>query len=167
MNKILLFILLVLSALCANAQSQSQQAVETALVNKVDSLEHELSYLRVEYEMQTFLADIKILSNNIQITANEIQISIWSRNFNKRVANVYSEKYDVLLTQVQKYSELAVVKKDYVKAMVTKHNFSVIEVRTLKQMYDLVDLTIAELGSALNLYKISTDAYSDYCKKYI
>ena len=56
-------LVLVLSIFSVNAQSQNSQEEMQTLVQRVDSLEHELSYLKLTYELNTLNSDMKLFLN--------------------------------------------------------------------------------------------------------
>lgn len=58
MNKFLCSLVFVLSFSSVHAQSNDSQKEIQTLVQRVDSLEHELSYLKLTYELNTLNSDI-------------------------------------------------------------------------------------------------------------
>ena len=78
-------LVLVLSIFSVNAQSQNSQEKMQTLVQRVDSLEHELSYLKLSYELSTLNSDITLFSNEINIKTLEIQLDLYNRNFNSQL----------------------------------------------------------------------------------
>ena len=69
-------LVLVLSIFSVNAQSQNSQEKMQTLVQRVDSLEHELSYLNLTYELSTLNSDMTLFSNAIDIKSLEIQLNL-------------------------------------------------------------------------------------------
>ena len=62
-------LVLVLSIFSVNAQSQNSQEKMQTLVQRVDSLEHELSYLKLTYELSTLNSDMTLFTNEINIVS--------------------------------------------------------------------------------------------------
>ena len=71
-------LVLVLSIFSVNAQSQNSQEKMQTLVQRVDSLEHELSYLNLTYELSTLNSDMTLYSNAIDIESLEIKFNIYN-----------------------------------------------------------------------------------------
>lgn len=55
----------VLSIISVNAQSQNSQEEMQTPVQRVDSLEHELLYLKLAYELSTLNSDMALFINEI------------------------------------------------------------------------------------------------------
>lgn len=71
MRTVLSFLVSVLSFISIQAQSQNSQMEMQALVHRVDSLEHELSYLKLTYELYTLNSDIIMFE--MKCTRNRLQ----------------------------------------------------------------------------------------------
>ena len=54
-----------------------------SLIQKIDSLEHELSYIKLSHELYKLINDLAVFNNNIGITINRIQIDIYGQNYIK------------------------------------------------------------------------------------
>lgn len=50
---------------------------DISLTQRVDSLEHELSYIKLSYELYTLNNDLSIFNNDIGVRTNAIQINIY------------------------------------------------------------------------------------------
>ena len=77
-------LVLVLSIFSVNAQSQDSQEEMQTLVQRVDSLEHELSYLKLTYELSTLNSDMTLFSNAMDIKSLELQLNLYNRNCNSQ-----------------------------------------------------------------------------------
>ena len=78
-------LVLVLSIFSVNAQSQNSQEKMQTLVQRVDSLEHELSYIKLSYELYTLNNDLSIFNKDIGVRTNAIQINIYTHNFDYKL----------------------------------------------------------------------------------
>lgn len=94
MRKLLLFFASVLSFISIQAQSQDSQIEVQALVHRVDSLEHELSYLKLTYELYTLNSDIIMFANEVYTRSIAIQLDLYNRNFNSKLGYSYQQYYD-------------------------------------------------------------------------
>lgn len=161
MNKFLCSFLFVLSFLSINAQSQNLQDEMKTLVQRVDSLEHELSYQRVCYELYTLNSDISMFANEVYTKSIAIQLDIYSRNFNYRLGNSYKEYYEGCLRKKKSYSELIEAKKTFFALKVMTYSYSESELNALMASYNLINDGYSVLESSINLLKISIDAYNE------
>ena len=161
MNKIYYTLLvLVLSIFSVNAQSQNSQEKMQTLVQRVDSLEHELSYLKLSYELSTLNSDITLFSNEINIKSLEIQLDLYNRNFNSQLGYEYQRYYKSCQKKKQKISELIEAKKTFFVLKVITYPFSESEMNTLKAGYNVIDKAYESIGNSMEVLKIVVDAYN-------
>ena len=153
-------LVLVLSVFSVNAQSQDSQEVMQTLVQRVDSLEHELSYLRLTYELSTLNSDMTLFSNKMDTKSLEIQLNLYNRNFNSQLGYVYQQYYKACQDQKQSISELIEAKKTFFVLKVITYPFSEREMNTLKASYNLIDNAYELIGKSMDLLKIVIDAYN-------
>ena len=96
MRKFLFFLVCGLSSISIQAQSQNSQMEVHALVHRVDSLEHELSYLKLTYELYTLNSDITMFANEVYTKSIAIQLNLYNRNFNSKLGQSYQQYYESL-----------------------------------------------------------------------
>lgn len=89
MNKFLCSLVFVLSFSSVHAQSNDSQKEIQTLVQRVDSLEHELSYLKLTYELNTLNSDITMFANEVYTKSIAIQLDLYNRNFNSKLGDAY------------------------------------------------------------------------------
>ena len=82
MKKILSFLVFVFPFISIQARSQDSlpqnpQVEKQTLVQRVDSLEHELSYLKLTYELYTLNSDIKMFANEVDTKSIEIRLDLY------------------------------------------------------------------------------------------
>lgn len=94
MNKFLCFLIFVLSFFSIHAQSQDSQEKVQILIQRVDSLEHELSYLKLTYELNMLNSDISIFTNEVYSKSIGIQLNLYTRNFDSRLYESYDDYYE-------------------------------------------------------------------------
>lgn len=83
-RKELVLILVLLCTTIAYAQKNDSSFMvapadstkDISLTQRVDSLEHELSYIKLSYELYTLNNDLSIFNNDIGVRTNAIQINI-------------------------------------------------------------------------------------------
>ena len=162
MNKLLLSLALVLIfSINMSAQSQNSQTDIQTLTQRVDSLEHELSYLRLSYELYTLNSDISKLSNEVETRSIGVQLNFYRKNFSSRLVSSYRQYYESCIEQKRSYSELAETKKDYFILRMMTYNFTESERRTLIACFNLIDKAFSLWEQQLDMLKISIDMYSD------
>lgn len=153
-------LVLVLSIFSVNAQSQNSQEEMQTLVQRVDSLEHELSYLKLTYELSTLNSDMTLFSNAIDIKSLEIQLNLYNRNFNSQLGYAYQRYYKSCQEKKQSISELIEAKKTFFILKVITYPFSESEMNTLKASYNVIDNAYEAIETSMKLLKIVVDAYN-------
>ena len=153
-------LVLVLSIFSVNAQSQNSQEKMQTLVQRVDSLEHELSYLKLTYELSTLNSDMTLFSNAINIKSLDIQLNLYNRNFNSQLGYAYQRYYKSCQERKQSISELIEAKKTFFVLKVITYPFSESEMNTLKTSYNVIDNAYESIETSIELLKIVVDAYN-------
>lgn len=153
-------LVLVLSIFSVNAQSQNSQEKMQTLVQRVDSLEHELSYLKLTYELSTLNSDMELFSNAINIKSLDIQLNLYNRNFNSQLGYAYQRYYKSCQERKQSISELIEAKKTFFVLKVITYPFSESEMNTLKTSYNVIDNAYESIETSMELLKIVMDAYN-------
>lgn len=153
-------LVLVLSIFSVNAQSQNSQEKMQTLVQRVDSLEHELSYLKLTYELSTLNSDMELFSNAINIKSLDIQLNLYNRNFDSQLGYAYQRYYKSCQERKQSISELIEAKKTFFVLKVITYPFSESEMNTLKTSYNVIDNAYKSIETSMELLKIVMDAYN-------
>lgn len=160
MNRILIFSALILSFLSIQAQLPNSQAELQALTQKIDSLDHELAYLKLTYELNSLSSDMTMLNNEIYSRTTAIKLDITDRNFDSRINNLNKKQYDTYRNRINSLTELADARKEYFFAMSTKYSFSESELRILTIGYEGINLQFDQLEKTMDLFKTVVDWYS-------
>lgn len=155
-------LVLVLSIFSVNAQSQDSQEEMQTLVQRVDSLEHELSYLKLTYELSTLNSDMTLFSNAMDIKSLEIQLNLYNRNFNSQLGYAYQRYYKSCQDKKQSISELIEAKKTLYLIKVITYPYSESELKTLKASYNVINDAYGSLGKSMELLKIVIDTYNEF-----
>lgn len=153
-------LVLVLSIFSVNAQSQNSQEKMQTLVQRVDSLEHELSYLKLTYELSTLNSDMTLFSNAINIKSLDIQLNLYNRNFDSQLGYAYQRYYKSCQERKQSISELIEAKKTFFVLKFITYPFSESEMNTLKTSYNVIDKAYESIETSMELLKIVVDAYN-------
>lgn len=166
MKKILFVLVFVLFAISIQAQPQDQppqdQQVELqSLIQKVDSLEHELSYLKLTYELYTLNSDIKMFANEAYTKSIAIQLNLYNRNFDSKLGKSYQQYYESCLNQKQSIFRLIEATKEFFTLKVITYPYTESELSTLMARYNVIDDAYDCLEQSLNMLKITIDAYQE------
>ena len=153
MNKFLCSLVFVLSFSSVHAQSNDSQKEIQTLVQRVDSLEHELSYLKLTYELNTLNSDITMFSN---------EVYLYNRNFNSKLGDAYQQYYETCQRKKQSISELIEAKKTLYLIKVITYPYSESELKTLKASYNVINDAYDSLGKSMELLEIVIDTYNKF-----
>lgn len=159
-------ILCIFASLCflfpIHAQSQAQQVELQALVRRVDSLEHELLYLKLCTELSTLVADIKMLTGDTHDKCLEIQLNLYNKNYDSRLEKSYQRYYEVSESQMESLSELAELKRTYCNLMIMTRPFSEEEKKFLMARHQMVGEAFKTLGKSMEYLKSCIDIYENF-----
>lgn len=157
MKKLLFWCLFALFFCSGFAQSQKQQESNQALVQRIDSLEHELSYLKLSYDLYTLNSDMKMATAEMNAKSLEIRTDVYHRNTG--FEDVYQEYYETCERQKQAFHDLIEAKKEFFMLKVMSYPYSETELKTLKSSYKMIDAAYNTMEGSLKLLKVSVNSY--------
>lgn len=163
MKKIFCLLLFVVSFTAVMAQSKKQQEEKPALEQRVDSLQHELAFLKAKYELDQFNSEIKINACDINTRTNSIEINMTIKNYNIALGRAYQLTYESTEKLTKRFKEEADALKLWMVLQLMKYSFSDSETELLKSKIKTLDLGLNSLDKSLDLYKISLDEYKKRC----
>mgnify|MGYP006875941524 FL=1 len=140
-------------------QSQDSQMEEQALVQRVDSLEHELSYLKLTYELYTLNSDITMFANEVYTKSVSIRLDLYNRNFNSKLGNAYQQYYESCLGKQQSILNLIEAREKSFALKVIIYPYTESELDVLMASYNVIDDAYGTLEQSMNMLKITIDAY--------
>lgn len=164
MKNMLLLFLFVLSFFFSQVQAQNVQNSQVAmvsLVQRVDSLEHELSYLKLTYELYTLNSDIKMFANEVDTKSIEIRLDLYNRNFNYKLGDSYKQYYESCQHHQQSIFRLIEARKKFFALKVMTYPYSESELNTLMASYNVVNEAYDILDRSMKKLKIIIDAYNE------
>jgi len=161
MRKFLFFLVCGLFSISIQAQSQNSQMEVHALVHRVDSLEHELSYLKLTYELYTLNSDITMFANEVYTKSIAIQLNLYNRNFNSKLGQSYQQYYESCLHKKQSIYGLIEAKKKFFTLKVITYPYTESEQDTLMASYNVIDDAFDTLEHSMSMLKITIDAYKE------
>lgn len=161
MNKFLFSLVLTLLSFPTYARAQNSQEELRTLVQRVDSLEHELSYLKLNYDLKTLNNDINMFANEVYANYIGIKLDLYLRNFDTRLGEVLRQNYKAYKEKQEAISGLVEITKQSFNLKILIYPYSEKELNVLKSSYDTIDTAYDTLKGAMNLLKIVVDAYNE------
>lgn len=155
--------LFVVSFTAVMAQSKKQQEEKPALEQRVDSLQHELAFLKAKYELEQLNSQMQMYSYGIDIKVNAINIDRARKIFESRLATAFQSDYESFKGLTNALKERVDSTKLFTVLQLMKYSFSDSEVQALKYQINILDLSLDALEKHLDLYKISLDEYKKRC----
>ncbi|MCR8917224.1 hypothetical protein [Bacteroides sp. ET225] len=162
MKKFLCLFVFMFSLFSVHAQSQDTREGMQMLVQRIDSLEHELSYLKLTYAVNTLNSDIAVFANEVYAKSIAIRLDIYSRNFDSKLGDSYQQYYESCQHKKQSISELIEVRKISFTLSVMTHPYSENELDMLKASYGVVDHGYDALEGSMDLLKLTIDEYNKF-----
>lgn len=160
MNKSLCFLVFVFFFFSVHAQSQNSREEMQILAQRVDSLEHELSYLKLTYELDALNSDIKMFANEVYTKSIAVQLDLYNRNFNSILGDSYQQYYESCQHKKQAISELIEAKKTFFTLKVITYPYTESELKTLMASYNVINDAFDTLKSSMDVLKITIDTYN-------
>ena len=139
MNKILCLLAFSLSFLSVHAQSHNSQNDVQTLIHRVDSLEHELSYLKLTYELNAIKSEITIFANEVSSTSNSIQINLNNRTFYKELGDMYQKYFESCQYRKQSISENIEANGKLLFLKIATYSYTESELKILKGYYNVIN----------------------------
>lgn len=165
MKKIFCLLLLVISFTAVMAQSKNQQEEKPALEQRVDSLQHELAFLKAKYELDQLNTEIKINACDVNTRTNSIDLNRARRIFDFDLAAAYQSNYEATERLAEKFKERADSLKLLIVLQLMQYSFSDSEMKGLKLRIETLDLSLNSFDSSVSLYKTSLDIYKKQCRE--
>lgn len=165
MKKIFCLLLFVVSFTAVMAQSKKQQEEKPTLEQRVDSLQHELAFLKAKYELDQLNTEIKINACDINTRTNSIEINMTFKNYNIALGRAYQSNYEATEGLAEKIKERADSLKLLIVLQLMKYSFSDSETELLKSEIKTLDLGLNSLDKSLDLYKMTIDEYKKRCRE--
>lgn len=161
MRKFIFTLIFVLSIISVKAQTSNSYDQVKELTQRVDSLEHELSYMKLSYELYTLNTDITMFADEVYTKSIAIQLDIYNRNFNSRLYEAYLRYYDSCKGKKDSFSELIEAKKTFFAVKIFTYQYSDKELNTLFASYNVINNAFENLESSMDMLKITLDAYRE------
>ena len=142
-------------------QSQDLRKEMQTLVQRVDSLEHALSYRSLTYELKTLTDDIQMFISEIYIQSIEIRLNLYNRVLNTQLGDVYQQYYESCQSKKEAIYELVETKNIFFTLKIISDPYSESELNMLKVSCDVMNKAYESLEQSMGLLKTALDAYKE------
>lgn len=161
MKKAIILFLFVLSISTIHAQTQFETQVNQ-LEQKVDSLEHELAYLKLSSTLKSLNTDLTLFSNELSIKILEIQANSYNGFLSTSMSKAYKEYYRAVVAKNNSYKEYLQTIKAFFASRILTFPYTQMELETLFSDYNVIEKGYDSVEKAMNLLKVTIDAHSKY-----
>ncbi|MDE6553265.1 MAG: hypothetical protein K2K98_09960 [Muribaculaceae bacterium] len=159
MYRIVISMLFVFAIITANAHSTDNRDEKCSLVQRVDSLEHELSYLKLRYDLSTLKSDLEIFSNDVYTKSLAVKLDLYGQNFDKQLGDAYKRFYEACLERQDSFSELVDATNTSLISKAATYPYTELELNGLLLYYKCINDAYRSLESSMDLLKQTIDAY--------
>ena len=165
MKNIFCLLLFVVSFTAVMAQSKKQQEEKPALEQRVDSLQHELAFLKAKYELDQFNSEMQIYTCDIRISIHSMQITSSMKIFDSDLVASYQSTYE----SAERFIKISKERLDAFKVLIAfesmAYSFSDSEAGELKSKIETLDSNLNILDKYLYVYETSLDIYKKQCRE--
>ena len=163
MKKVFLLIISVLFAIQANAQTQEESPAVTidSLSTKLEELQHNYDFLYCDYKLYQIQTNLGQLSQDIQITNNELTIKICFEQYDRDMYIIYSEDYDARCEIYNAFKRQFEVVQELVTIKIITTGFTESELNVFNACIETIESTIKVMEVALEYYDRLLKIYRD------
>ena len=163
MKKVLLLIISVLFAIQANAQTQEEAPAVTidSLSTKLAELQHNYDFLYCNYNLYQIKTDLNQLSQDIQITINELTIKIYFGQYDRDIYIVYSEDYDARCELYDAFKRQFEVVQELVTIKTVTTGFTESELNVFNACIETIESAMKVVEKGLKYYDRLLKIYKD------
>lgn len=163
MKKVLLLIISVLFAIQANAQTQEESPTVTidSLSTKLAELQHNYDFLYCHYQLYQIEISLQELSQDIQITDNELTIKIYFGQYDHDMYIAYSEDYDAKCRLYDVIKRKFEVVQELVTIKIATTGFTESELNVFNACIETIESVMKAVESNLSYYDKLLKIYKD------
>ena len=159
MCRIVISMLFVFAIINVNAHSTNSQEEINSLVQRVDSLEQELSYFKLRYDLSTLYSNLDIFSNDVNTKSLAVKLEIYDRNFDKQLGEAYRRYYEACMEKLHSFSELVETTNTSFTLKVVSYPYTELQLNELFSYYRVINDSYKSLESSMDLLKLTIDTY--------
>lgn len=131
------------------------------LVQRIDSLEKELSYVKLQNELNALRFELQVNSNNWEFKSNSILLNVNSKIVLRMLYDTYKEYYVSSEELIKTYQQSVELNKINCYFQILKYDYSENQKSALENTINLIDKSYSKLKSSLDYYKTCLDMYRD------
>ena len=163
MKKVLLLIISVLFAIQANAQEQKEAPAVTidSLSTKLVELQHNYDFLYCDYKLYQIQTNLGQLSQDIQITNNELTIKICFGQYDRDMYIIYSEDYDAKCENYNAFKRQFEVVQELVTIKIITTGFTESELNLFSAYIEAIESAMKVVEKGLKYYDRLLKIYKD------
>ena len=163
MKKVLLLIISVLFAIQANAQTQEEAPAVTidSLSTKLEELQHNYDFLYCDYQLYQIKTDFGQLSQDIQITNNELTIKICFGQYDRDFYTLLSENYDSYCNLYDSYKRNFESLRELVTIKTVTTGFTESELNLFSACIETIESAMKVVEKCLKYYDRLLKIYKD------
>ena len=163
MKKVLLLIISVLFAIQANAQTQEESPAVTidSLSTKLEELQHNYDFLYCDYNLYQIKTNLGQLSQDIQITNNELTIKICFGQYDRDMYIIYSENYDAKCEIYNTFKRQFEVVQELVTIKIITTGFTESELNVFNACIEAIESAMKVVEKGLKYYDRLLKIYKD------
>ena len=163
MKKVLLFIISVLFAIQANAQTQEEAPAVTidSLSTKLAELQHNYDFLYCDYKLYQIKTDLNQLSQDIKMIISELNINIHHERYDHDLYTAYSDNYDSFCNLYNTYKRNFESLRELVTIKTIITEFTEPELNLFNSYIKTIELCMGFVESNLELYDLCLKNYRD------
>lgn len=158
MKKLFVTLALILSFFSINAQSPEQEEIKT-LTQRVDSLEHELTFLQLKYELSELINEMSFFEGSVNRASLTLQIYCAQNNYDFDLYESIKGNYLASKERFDSFPESIDILKEYVAFINTTHSLSENEKGLLISKCNTLDTELRLVESSLTVYKNVLELY--------
>ena len=163
MKKVLLLIISVLFAIQVNAQTQEESSTITidSLYTKLVKLQHSYNFLYCDYNLYQIKTELEQLSQDIQITNNELTIKICFGQYNRDMYIIYSEDYDAKCENYNAFKRKFEAVQKLVTIKIITTGFTESELNVFNACIETIESAMKVVEKSLKFYDRLLKIYKD------
>ena len=160
--KYLIYIVISLNFFAFPLGSKAQTVTGSKIVDlsvQIDSLTHQIDYIKMSYEAYVLNTDLKIFTHDVNSQIKDMKMDILHRNYDRDMYKMYSRTYDVYRDELEATKELIESKQRLFIAMLILRKWSEEERNMLIKNYEITEGLYNKAELTLDMMKDILDLY--------
>ncbi|MBD5201824.1 MAG: hypothetical protein HDS81_00710 [Bacteroidales bacterium] len=137
----------------------NNDVIKEELSLQIDSLTHQIDYIKMSYEAYVLNTDLKIFTHDVNSQIKDMKMNIYHRNCDRDLYRMYSNMYDSYQDNLESTKELIEAKQRLFIAMMIAKIWSEEERNLLFHSYDMTSGLYRQAELTLDMMKDILDVY--------